>query len=178
MATPRLVKEIAHALVTTAQGDKEVSKVVADLATVSDVFQAHPDLLASLRERSVPLEARSKALREALKKDIHSYVTNALLQLQHADLLDEFPTFFSTVVTTAQEIAKHHEVKVRTAVPLEAKERKELAHVIEKKFDGTHRIHETVDPRILGGLIVDVGDWHLDASIKGKLERLKQALRA
>lgn len=178
MAAPRQVKDIAHALIATAHADKEAGTVVADVATVQEVFREHSELLSSLRERTLPMEKRSAALRESLTKDIHPYVVNALLQLQHADLLDEFPSFYSSVIAIARELANHYEVNVRSAVPLGAGERKELSRTIHKKFDGTHRISETVDPGLLGGLVVDVGDWHVDASIKGKLDRLKHALRA
>lgn len=178
MATPRQVNDIARALIATAHDERKTETVVADLAAVAEAFRAHPDLLSSLRERTIPIGTRARALREALKKDIHPFVINALLSLQHAELLDEFPAFCASAVTVAGDVANHHEVAVRTAVPLEPAERKELSRVIEKKFEGTHRITETVDPGILGGLIVDAGDWHVDASVKGKLDRLKQALNA
>lgn len=176
MANSRLTADIAQALIRVAHEAKEVEAALTDVLTLDEVFREHPELLSSLRERAVPLAARAEALKGALAKTVSPFVLNALLTLQDQQLLADFPTFVSAVIEAAQDIAGHHKVDVRSAVPLESTEREELSRIIKKKFKGSHRLYETVDPRLLGGMVVQVGDWHVDASIKGKLERLTQAL--
>ena len=67
---------------------------------------------------------------------------------------------------------------VTTARPLEEEQRKELADRIARATDKEIAIHERIDPRILGGLIVKVGDKVLDGSIRRRLLALKQQLVA
>ena len=67
---------------------------------------------------------------------------------------------------------------VTTARPLEEEQRKKLADRIARATDKEIAIHERIDPRILGGLIVKVGDKVLDGSIRRRLLGLKQALVA
>lgn len=176
MALSRLVKDIAHALVVTAHEEEIVGQIVADLSELHSVFIANPEILAALRERSAPIEKRSSALREALKKEVHTFVINALLNLQQANLLDEFNAFFTTVVKEAQEYADHYEIKVTSAIPLQAADKKGIESAVSKRFTGSHRFHENIDPKIIGGLILEIGDWRLDASVKGKIERLKATI--
>lgn len=64
---------------------------------------------------------------------------------------------------------------VTTAVPLTTDQRKKLQAAIEKKY-GSVALQEVVDDSVIGGIKVMVGSSELDATIKGKLDRLKQLL--
>lgn len=177
-ATPRPIKDVADALIRAAIEADQVPRVVGDVAMVAELFQTHPELLGSLEARSVPEATRMKALRSAFEKTVDPFVINALLTLQRVELLSHLDGFLSQVIAIARALANHYEVSVQSASPLTDAEGVQLRKILEKKFGGTHHICTDVDPRLLGGLIIDVGDWHLDASLKGKLERLKQTLIA
>lgn len=177
MGQSRQVNDIAQALIVASHEAKATSEIVENLSDLNSAFKQNPELLASLRERSIPIEKRAEVLKTALKKETHIYVLNALLSLQHANLLDEFESFYINVLRFAQEIANHFEVKVTSALPLQASEKKGLEGAITKRFDGSHRVHEHIDPGILGGLIIEIGDWRFDASVKGKIEKLRESMR-
>lgn len=174
MATTRHVTEIARALIKAAQRADAVPQIVAETEAVGEAFQTDPGLRAALRERALPLAARSKALRAAWEKDVHLFFLNALLSLQHADLLEEYPAFQTAVNAAALEIAGHYEIRVCTAVALKPDEKKKLEQTLEKKIKGTHRLREAVDPGILGGMVVDIGSRRIDASLRGKIDRLQR----
>ncbi len=178
MATSRSLLDISHALVTTAHEEKAMMEIMESLEQVREVFAQHPELLAVLREPTVSLTARQQALSESLHGEIHTYVINALCLLQAENLLDELERFFSSVETLARDIANHREIQITTAVNLTESERTELTEALHKKFGGTQRLHERVDRAILGGLILRIGDWLFDASIKSKINRLRQNLYA
>ena len=67
------------------------------------------------------------------------------------------------------------QVQVTTAVELSADQRKKITAALEKKL-GTTTITEVVDPSIIGGIRVIVGSTEVDASVKSKLEKLRQQL--
>lgn len=67
------------------------------------------------------------------------------------------------------------EAVVTTAVPLSAAQRKELLAGIEKKH-GSVQLIEKVDPAVLGGVRLVVGSTEVDATIHGKVMRLKEQL--
>lgn len=64
------------------------------------------------------------------------------------------------------------EVIVRTAVPLEVDSREELTQTLSQLCKGSPALQEQVDPSLLGGLIVQVGDTVYDGSIRGRLADL------
>ena len=68
------------------------------------------------------------------------------------------------------------EVQVTTAVELSSAQRKKLSDALEKKFGASMKINEVVDPTILGGIRVVMGSKEIDASVKTKLDKLRQQL--
>ena len=67
--------------------------------------------------------------------------------------------------------------KVTSAVPLTAEEREKASAIAQARFPGnTIRIQESVDPSIIGGGIIQVGDLQWDSSVKNKLHVIKRTL--
>jgi F-type H+-transporting ATPase subunit delta len=66
---------------------------------------------------------------------------------------------------------------VTTAVEIGEPERNLVAERISKRIGKRVELRTSVDPDIIGGVVVRVGDQLFDASIRGKLERLRRALR-
>ena len=64
--------------------------------------------------------------------------------------------------------------KVSTATPLDEKLRPEIEKLVRKYSDKKHiELVEIVDPDLIGGFVLNVGDRQVDASIKSKLKMLK-----
>jgi F-type H+-transporting ATPase subunit delta len=54
----------------------------------------------------------------------------------------------------------------------------ELTQVIEKRFGGKLQVQVALEPELIGGVRVVVGDEVLDTSVKARLEQMKVALTA
>ena len=67
---------------------------------------------------------------------------------------------------------------VTSAAPLTADETAEIRTRVEAMAGSTVDLRTEVDPALLGGLTVQIGDRLLDASIRGRLERLRDQLHA
>ena len=66
--------------------------------------------------------------------------------------------------------------KATSAGPLSAAELKALTARLETLTGGTIELDVEVDPSLLGGLVVQVGDRLIDGSVRGRLERLRNQL--
>jgi len=175
-STSRQAKDIAHALVYEAVEAKVLPQVMHDLQSLDQAFKCDSLLAVDLDERSVSLEKRQAALRNALKQEVHALVLNALLALQRRSLLTELALMRSAALQEAQVVAGYREAVVQTAVPLTPTERERLIQQLQRRFGGTVAIEEKLDPALIGGLRITIGDWTIDDSITGKLERLTHAL--
>ncbi|MBX3608247.1 MAG: F0F1 ATP synthase subunit delta [Hydrogenophaga sp.] len=67
---------------------------------------------------------------------------------------------------------------VYSAFPVEAASLADLAAVLEKRFERKLNVQVEVQPELIGGIRVVVGDEVLDTSVKARLEQMKMALTA
>ena len=66
--------------------------------------------------------------------------------------------------------------KVSSAVPLTGDEQAALGKKLEGRFGQPLELRFEVDPSLLGGVAVRVGDQVIDGSVRGKLDALAQTL--
>lgn len=69
-------------------------------------------------------------------------------------------------------------VKVQSAVPLGDDQRERLTRALKRKFEKEVVLEERVSPRILGGLVLQVGDTRIDGSLRSRLETIGAKLEA
>lgn len=81
------------------------------------------------------------------------------------------------VVLLESESVSGASAEVTSALPLTDKEQETIREDIVGKLGDSATITFRVDPNILGGLVIRVGDKVLDGSVAGKLSGLKQSLR-
>lgn len=75
---------------------------------------------------------------------------------------------------------KNHtlDVYVTTIIPLAKAQEEKLSEVLRNHHDQKIVIHSCIDPNLIGGITVTIGNNIIDGSIKGKLQKLKQHLMA
>lgn len=138
-------------------------------AAKAEAEQAKLQQLGELRGQvgALAVAAAQKLIGEALDE-----------KRQHA-LIDEF---FSGVrggkVTVLEGVsASGASAEVTTALPLSETEQTAVKRDVLSKLGGSATTSFLVDPGILGGMVVRVGDKVLDGSVAGKLENLRQTLK-
>lgn len=70
------------------------------------------------------------------------------------------------------------EAKIVSAFTLEGKQLKKLIDDLEQKFKRKIEAQVSVDPELIGGVKVEIGDEILDASVRGRLETMAVALKS
>lgn len=139
--------------------------------------------------------AKQKSVREVLGNP--EVPSQKLFDLFHdilAPQLDSGRNNFLLLVSQKKRLAVLHEIseqfnnhyaalekvsKVRVITAIEAQEdfRKKLTEALKKRTQRDVTLHCEVDPSIIGGAIIQIGDRVIDGSIRGKLNRLLQDLK-
>ncbi len=167
----KIVREATERAAVAAQDVKNAAE--ADVARAHEAALAEAEherdrLLGDLRGQvaALALAAAQKLLGEALDE-----------RRQHA-LIDEFfsGTKSGKIVLLEDASAQGQSAEVTSALPLNAYEQNCVKEDILAKV-GAQAVAFRVDPSILGGLVIRVGDKVLDGSVSGKLEGLKQNLK-
>jgi len=94
---------------------------------------------------------------------------------QRTHLLPEVAASFEQVLRQRQGIA---EAEVLSAVPLDDKQKRTLLRNLENATGKKIQASYSLDPRLLGGAVVRIGDTIYDGSVRNQLDRLRQHLAA
>lgn len=178
MSIPRKIRDIANTLVVDSIENKSVVSMIKDIKSVNSTFKQSKNLAIDLQNQNVPFELRQNALFDSLKDEVDGFLIKALLELQRLRLLEDIEQFTSIVIELARIKADHYDATVYSTVELTASDTKQIEKIMQNKFKGTISLDKKIDNSILGGLIIETGDWRFDASLKGQINQLKEHLSA
>lgn len=74
------------------------------------------------------------------------------------------------------ESERRLKVRLRTAERLDEASVEKLSAALKRRFQRDVDISQSIDPKMIGGVVIDAGDIVIDGSVRGRLARLEQAL--
>lgn len=166
-------RRYAEALLQRAVAEKAVPAYRKSLDRLTSGLGQ--DVIRVLRDPRVPLARRREALDAAAKDEptVIRAILDLLLQRDRIALLPQIAAAFGDLVDRREGVAK---AKITTSVALEAAERSDLVQRLERSSGMKVRATFTVDPSLIGGAKVQVGDRLIDASLRNQLDHLARQL--
>ena len=169
----------AEALQAAAEQRGQGDDILGELdALVGDAFVQSPALETYLGSRAVSQEDKEAALRKALSGRCSDLFLDYLLVLNRHDRLDQLRAVHQTYRDLRDRRNKRARVAVRTAVALADDQRQRLADELRADLGQEPILDVTVDPSLLGGLVVQVGDRVYDSSVRTQLDSIRNQLLA
>ena len=165
----------ARALFDAALGEKRLEPVREQLRQLVEAEAAVPELRELLRNPQLDPRSKRAAL-EDLLSGADELLRNFLLVLVdkgRAGQLEEIAREFERLAAEQEGIVR---AELTTAVELSDAEAKKLLKQIEQVSGQKVEATRSVDPDLIGGMILQVGSRRLDASVRGRLERLRREL--
>jgi F-type H+-transporting ATPase subunit delta len=166
-------RRYAEALLALSPSERAVAELRVSLEKLAPVFDRVT--VAGLRDPSVPMKQRIAALSAALAGEpaaIRSLIT-LLLEADRIALMPQIALAFGDLVDRREGIAK---ARITTAVPLKESEQRELVGRLERESGRRLRATFAVDPTLIGGAKVQIGDHLIDSSVRAKLVALGRQL--
>lgn len=168
-------RRYAEAAFEIAQRDGSVDAWRSELETAARVL-GDERVSTFLGNPAVPHEARSRLLDSALGRSVSGPVRN-LIQLQlRRGRIDQLPRVAAEFRRLDNERQGITVATATAAAPLTPDEVRTLTTRLEQFTGGRVELDVQVDPSLLGGLVVRVGDRLIDGSVRGRLERLRNQL--
>lgn len=148
------------------------------LSQLSDIAQAvtRPEVVRRLEDPHVPIEARAQALHDVAGKDMLPQMANLLGLVLRRRRVDSMPHIAREFKRLYNRRAGIVEAAATSAMELDQQEIAALTTRLEKMTGKKIELDTSVDPRILGGIQVRIGDTLYDGSVRGRLERLRARL--
>jgi F-type H+-transporting ATPase subunit delta len=171
----KIARVYATALYQAAKEEGRVAEVRRDLGQVVEALQTTDELRRFLVAEEVSDAHKKDALLE-LTEGGDELMRNLLRLMVDKNRESELEETYRAFVQLVEEAQGLVHVEVVSAVPLAAPLQEALRAKIESSLNKTVELTLTVDKEILGGLRLRIGDRVADASVRHRLERLREVL--
>jgi len=176
MPNHSVAQRYADALFGIAEAQGNLDKVDQDLAAIAQILADHPDMAHLWDSAVVSTEDKKAIVKQLFEGKIEPITFNTLLLMfdkQRGGSVAALPRFFRERFDAYRKRVK---VNVRTVMALGSDETEELRRVLAKATEREIEMETTLDPDLIGGLVVTVGDKVIDNSLRGRLEALARTL--
>ena len=169
-----MARRYAAALYAQAKKADKVVPVGEELALISGAI-ARTGFLRALLNQPTVTDARKKAALKSAIGATYSPLSLGLLypliDKRRIDLLPAVEEEFARLVLEYRNIAH---ATATSAVPLTPDQVRALERSLETRTGKDIELEMAVDPSLIGGILVRIGDTVLDGTVKGNLERLRE----
>ncbi len=166
----------ARALFEMAQAEGVVSRVEEELFRLSELLKGNPELLQFLKDPNIKSEGKRRALSDLFQGRVHPLVLTTLTSLSDQDrggrVLHVIEEFSSIAATARQKVTG----EVTTAITLDGDTLSRLVTALNRATGKNVQLFQKVDPAILGGAIIKVGEQIIDGSLRRKLDQMQAKL--
>ncbi len=165
----------ARSLFEAAREAGRLAEVRRQLADFVETTHAVPELHAILRNPQLDRRAKMAAV-DAVAGDSDPLVVNLLrllIEKGRAGEIDEVGEEFERLAAREEgELS----VELTTAFELSEGDARSIVGQIEQASGRTVEATRSVDPDLIGGIVLQAGSLRLDGSVRGRLERLEREL--
>jgi F-type H+-transporting ATPase subunit delta len=175
MRPSTIARRYAQAAFHVASEEDNVAQWITDLAAVSDRIGSDAGVREYFRDPNVAADEKVEAV-SVLFSNVHAHVANLVRELvsrQRFYLIPQVLGEFARLERAARGVADTY---VTVARPVSDSQAKTIATDIATALGRQVEVHLHVDPSLLGGIIVRIGDQVYDSSVATRLQRLRQAL--
>jgi F-type H+-transporting ATPase subunit delta len=166
----------ARALFMVSEKRGETARALEDLEGLREVLRPGSKVGRFLASPETRVQDKRKALRAGLEKSVVSTVIVFIDLLLRKKRLNEFETIvdeFEAIVEKAQGVRRAHLV---SAVGLDRKETEKLQAGLERRTGAKIRLTSEIDPALIGGALVRIGDRVIDRSVRTLLDTISKRL--
>lgn len=174
-----VARPYAEALFAAVKADAAATKACAEELRVLTEVMSMGDVRVALSDPRLENDQRIEILNallqnQQLSSQMHNFV-RLLVENDRLLLLPMITEQFESLKDAAEGVAQ---ARITSAFPLDDKQIADLVQMLEPKFNIKLKPHVTVDPSLIGGVRVVVGDHVLDTSVQAQLNRMRDALVA
>src|SRR6476659_2926114 len=165
----------ARALFQAAQEAGRVDGVAGDLAALASAMDEVPELRAFLRNPQIEPTGKAAVL-DQLAAGADELVRNFVRLAAEKGRAGEIPEISAELEALVARAQNRLAVELTTAHELSDDEATSIVQAIEKASGRTVEATRSVDPGLIGGIVLQVGSHRADGSVRGRLERLRHEL--
>jgi F-type H+-transporting ATPase subunit delta len=177
MVYRRIARRYAVALFASAVEQGVMDAVERDLESAHAVVAANAKLRAVLRHPEISTQRKQEIVQSvfAALQPISVTFLSLLVERRRQDYLDQALEEYRRLADQARGLVR---AQVVSAVALTGEQQQRLSGALERRTGKRVLASYAVDPGLLAGLVVNIADSVVDASARGRLERMRELLAA
>jgi len=163
-------------LASSAQSDV-LGRIDLEFGQLIDMLETNQSLAEAWRHPVLKLADKQHIVRALFAERLHPYLLNLLLLLlekKRHDLIGDVQVAYRERCDVTR---KRSCARVISPCPVEEAQLADLQALLGAQLGSDVAIEVEIDPSLIGGIIVQVGDQVVDASLRGRLQDLKLALK-
>ena len=178
MITSEIAKRYAHGLFLFALEKNAVDMLAGEIKQVDNLLEADKSLLNFLAAPQVRDQDKFAVVRTVFSGKVSDILKEFLLLI----VAKRRDTYLHEIAGAFEDLVLEHNGYVRTrvitAVPISKDQADRLVRKLEAKTNKKVMLYTDVDPSIIGGVVVFLGDQVIDKSIRHQLDLLKDKLQS
>lgn len=169
-------KRYSKALYEVAEEQNSIEEMLEDLKSLKQVYEENPSMSFALAGRSISRTEKLKIM-DTLKSQFGELMQDFLGLIFDNNRMDCVPEIADAFIAKYDEVNGIVEATVTTTIDLDENQSKSLEDVVKKRFS-VNKVNLTkiVDPSIIGGVIIRVGDQVVDGSVVKRFNDIKKTL--
>ncbi|WP_207433389.1 ATP synthase F1 subunit delta [Sabulibacter ruber] len=177
MSEERVASRYAKSLLELSQEKGSLEQVYEDMRYFSKTLESSRDLRLVLRNPIIKHDKKLAILNSLFGAKV-SELTNAffriITQKNREEILESVATEF---VKQYNELKGIQKATVTTAVPLTPDLRATFQQMVVDRTGKTVELQEVVDPSVVGGYVLRIGDQQIDNTVRSNVQRLKNKFK-
>ena len=173
-----VAKRYATALFDLANETDDISSLEKNVETLTQAIDESKDLNSLISSPIYSRDQQKNAIGAIAKKmGLSAVMINTLSLMAEKRRLFVVPTFLSVLNDLISESKNEITAEVVSAQSLSQSQVEKLAKSLKNNFDKDVKINATVDPTLIGGMVVKVGSRMIDTTIRAKLNSLQNTMK-
>ncbi|MEZ6093841.1 MAG: ATP synthase F1 subunit delta [Pirellulaceae bacterium] len=163
----------AYARALLAQPGANSDQLVESLGEFGSVLKQLPKLQGMLESPKVDISSKESVLDKCLNGKVEKVVLNFVKLLARKGRFDCYSAIYSAAVAIQDEVAGRVRAVVTSAAELSDDSRQKLEQKLSDMLGKQVLVSVKIDPSIIGGVVVRVGDTVYDSSVANRLNQVK-----
>ena len=176
MAAKDIARVYASSLVELGQDKKILSDIEEELKFIAGMMIDNKDFRHFLVSPGITKDSKKDFIEKIFKGKLSDYMVNFLKVLIDNDRQSAIVEINEALAGFIDDVNNRQRVTIVTSVDLDSTLKSKLAAKLKDIFKKEIIIKEEIDPSILGGIIIKVGDTVIDGSLAKDLRNIKNNL--
>ncbi len=172
------VGHYARAILDIGKAEKSVDLLESEFKTLQEAIVSDLDLKKYLTDPSVEKTAKINMGLKILEKDSSVSIRTVLVMIITADIVEDIEKIYNLFTGFVSDFKKQVYVEVVSAIELDGETISKIKEDVDRASGLEVRIRNTVDPDIIGGLVLKIGEKIVDLSVKNKMKDIRAKLKS